>query len=100
MSVNDLAAKLGDACYGFLALNFFWGLYCVILAFRRIWQLSFGSRQKQAMFLEELTGRLDAGQYQAAAEMCANDGRALPQLAHVAIVNRDIGYDPLRQMIS
>ena len=22
MSINDLAAKLGDACYGFLALNF------------------------------------------------------------------------------
>ena len=46
MNVNDLAKTLGDACYGFLTLNFFWGLYCVIMAFRRLWQLSFSSRHE------------------------------------------------------
>jgi biopolymer transport protein ExbB len=100
MNVNDLAQKLGDACYGFLALNFLWGLYCVIMAFRRLWQLSFANRQKQNDFVGELMTKLDARQYTAAAEMCQDDPRALPQLAHVAIVNRNIGYDPLRQMLT
>jgi biopolymer transport protein ExbB/TolQ len=31
--------------------------------------------------------------------MTADDSRALPQLAHVAIVNRNIGYDALRQLL-
>jgi biopolymer transport protein ExbB/TolQ len=95
-----LAKHLGDACYAFLAINFFWGLFCVIMAFRRVWQLSFSSRQKQNQFLEELLPKLEAGQYAAAAEMCANDNRALPQLAHVAILNRDLGYDSLRQVLT
>jgi biopolymer transport protein ExbB/TolQ len=100
MNVNDLAQRLGDACYGFLALNFFWGLYCVIMAFRRVWQLSFSSRQQQAGFLGELLPKLDAGQYAAASEMCTENPRALPQLANVAILNRDIGYDALRQSMA
>jgi biopolymer transport protein ExbB len=100
MNVNDLAQRLGDACYGFLALNFFWGLYCVIIAFRRLWQLSFSSRQKQNDFVDELVTRLEAGQYTTAAEMTADDPRALPQLAHVAIVNRNMGYEPLRQILT
>src|ERR1700733_3684050 len=83
-----LAKYLGDACYGFLALNFFWGLFCVIMAFRRVWQLSFSNRKRQAEFLDELMAKLDAGQYAAASEMCVNDPRALPQLANVAIANR------------
>jgi biopolymer transport protein ExbB/TolQ len=100
MSVNDLAQRLGDACYGFLALNFFWGLFCVIMAFRRVWQLSFRNRQQQQAFMEELIPKLDAGQYSQAAEMCAEDRRALPQLANVAILNRNIGFDALKQSLT
>lgn len=100
MNVNDLAQGLGNACYGFLALNFFWGLYCVITGFRRVSQLSFGSQQKQAEFLDELMQKLHAGQFDAAAVMCEGDARALPQLTHVAILNRNIGFDPLRQLVS
>jgi len=100
MSVNDLAQRLGDACYGFLALNFFWGLFCVIMAFRRVWQMSFRNRQQQQAFMEELVPKLDAGQYAQAAEMCAEDRRALPQLANVAILNRNIGFDALKQSLT
>jgi biopolymer transport protein ExbB len=100
MSVNDLAQKMGDACYGFLALNFFWGLFSVIMAFRRVWQLSFRNRQQQQAFMEELIPKLDAGQYAQAAEMCDEDRRALPQLANVAILNRNIGFDALKQSLT
>jgi biopolymer transport protein ExbB len=97
--MNDLAQRLGLACYGFLAINFFWGLFCVIMAFRRVWQLGFRNRAKQEQFLDELMPKLEGGQYAAAAEMCAGDARALPQLAGVAIAHRNLGYDTLRQML-
>jgi biopolymer transport protein ExbB/TolQ len=100
MSVNDLADRLADATYGLLALNFCWGLYCVIMAFRRLWQLGFSSRQKQAAFLDELLPKLQARKYEAASEICAADSRGLPQLANVAIANRQIGYEPLREMLT
>jgi biopolymer transport protein ExbB/TolQ len=100
MNVNDLAQQLGNACYVFLTLNFFWGLYCVIMAWRRVGQLSFRSQQQQADFLEEIMTALHAGKYDAAAELTDGDDRALPKLGHTAIVNRKLGFEPLRQMVA
>jgi biopolymer transport protein ExbB/TolQ len=100
MSTIDLAKSLGDACYGFLAINFFWGLYCVIMGWRRVAQLSFKSQDKQAVFLNDLMEKLHAEQYTAAAEQCQNDPRALPQLSLVAITNRKIGFEPMRQFVN
>jgi hypothetical protein len=39
--VNQLAGYLDKASYGFLALNFLFGLYCVILVWRRLVELRF-----------------------------------------------------------
>jgi hypothetical protein len=41
MNVNSLAKMLGDATYGFLALNLLWGLFCAILVWRRLRELRF-----------------------------------------------------------
>lgn len=99
MNVNDLAARLGDACYGLLALNFFWGLYSIIMGWRRVAVLSFRSQEQQKAFLDELMQKLHSGQFDAAAQQCEDDPRALPQLAHLAIVNRGIGFEPLRHLV-
>ncbi len=100
MSVNDLASMLGDACYGFLALNFLWGLFCVILLWRRVLALRFGSEQSQAQFLHEVQDRLDGGDFVAAAQLCEAEDRALPQLALAAIENRELSESQLRQLIA
>ena len=100
MNVNDLAQRLGDACYIFLAINFFWGLYCVIVGWRRVRQLSFRNQEQQDQFLEQFMNSLRTHNYHAAEELSADDDRALPQLANVAVRNRDLGFDPLRQMIT
>jgi len=100
LDVNYLAACLGNACYLFLTANFLWGLYCVILLWRRIIQLRFRNQLEQAEFLAQLEHRLDAGDAAGAAEMCQADSRALPQLALVAIDNRGLGYDQIRQLIA
>jgi biopolymer transport protein ExbB len=100
MDANHLAKLLGDACYGFLAINFFWGLYHIILGYRRVKQLSFATHDAQAEFMEELMPLLQDGSYDSVEELCADDARALPQLAHLAVANRNLRLDQLRQLVS
>ena len=40
------------------------------------------------------------GRYDAVEELCQDDGRALPQLVELAVANRDLGYDQLRQVVT
>jgi len=100
MTFNDIAHMLGDACFGFLGINFVWGLYCVILSWRRTKQLKFRSHQDQEEFLNELLPRLKSGAFDEATEMCeAKSLRALPRLALTVISNRRLGYDGLREQV-
>ena len=100
MSFNQMVDYAGYSCYGFLAINFFWGLYHVIMGFRRVKELNFASHDEQAEFVDEVTESLRAGRYDAVAELCKDDGRALPQLTELAVANRGLGYDQLRQVVT
>ncbi len=100
MSINDLAKSLGDACYVFLAINFLWGLYNIIVGFRRVKELSFRSHDEQAEFMEQVLEPLRAGHYDTVTEMCDEDVRALPQLVSLAVTSRGLGYDQLRQVVT
>ena len=100
MNVNYLADQLAYSCYGFLALNFLWGLYCVILLWRRIIRLRFNNEQEQVAFLDELQGHLKSGNLDSAEQMCQSSERALPQLALSVIANRNMAYEELRQMVA
>ena len=52
--INQLAGYLDKASYGFLALNFLFGLYCVILIWRRLVELRFRRQEAEAEFIEQL----------------------------------------------
>jgi biopolymer transport protein ExbB len=99
MSINDLAAKFGDACYLFLGLNFLWGLYNVIMGFRRVKELSFGDHDEQAEFVDDIMQKMQAGRFDLIEELTGDDPRALPQLIQLAVGNRQLGYDQLRQVV-
>jgi biopolymer transport protein ExbB len=99
-SVNTFAGYMGDACYGFLGMNFLWGLFCVILLWRRILSLRFADERTQTEFLHGIQQMLDAGDFEAARNMCADDPRALPQLALAVIENRDLSESQLRQLVA
>src|SRR5215210_9231076 len=99
MNVNDIAKMLGDACYGFLALNFLWGLYNVIMGFRRVKELSFGDHDEQAEFVDDIMQKMQAGRFDLIEELTGDDPRALPQLIQLAVGNRQLGYDQLRQVV-
>ncbi len=99
MTINDLAAQLGWACYGFLALNFLWGLYNVIMAFRRVKELGFSDHDEQAEFVDDVMQKMQAGRFDLIEETTGDDPRALPQLIQLAVGNRQLGYDQLRQVV-
>src|SRR5829696_2160962 len=100
MTANAFATMLADACYAFLTINFFWGLYHLVLGYRRIKQLSFRSHEEQGEFMEEVMPLLQDRNYDAVEELCAEDARAVPQLTHMAVANRELGYDHLRQLVT
>ncbi len=100
MNMNELADKLGNSCYGFLALNFLWGLFCVILLWRRVLAMRFSSEQLQAQFLSDLQGHLNEGNFDDAVKMCETDERALPQLTLAVIENRELNESQLRQLVA
>lgn len=97
---NALVKFMANAVYGFLALNGLWGLFCVIVVWRRLTQLRFRNEARQNEFLDELEGHLSAGDFDSAAQICEHERRALPQLALLAILNRDLGYAKIRQFVA
>src|SRR4051812_22378861 len=100
MDVNRLAQMMGDACYVFLAMNLLWGLFCAILVWRRLAQLRFRSERMQSQFIDEISSYVSAGDYDTAIERCELDDRALPQLTLLALVNRDLEPNQLRQLVA
>lgn len=100
MTFNDLAKMAGDGCYILLALNFIWGLYNIIMGFRRVKELNFSDHEEQAEFVDQVIPLLQSGRYDAVEELCGDDGRALPQLTQLAVANRGLGYDQLRQVVT
>jgi biopolymer transport protein ExbB/TolQ len=100
MDVNDLAKMSGDACYVFLTINFVWGLYNIIMGFRRVKELRFSSHDEQAEFVDEVVQLLRDGRYDAVMELTGDDPRALPQLVQLAVEHRGLAPDQLRQVVT
>jgi biopolymer transport protein ExbB len=98
--VNRLAGMMGDACYIFLAMNFLWGLFCVILLWRRLRILRFPHEQAQRDFLESLEQQLERGEFAAVVENYKGETQALPQLALTVVENRDLNDSQLRQLVA
>src|SRR5690606_4657559 len=71
-----------------------------VLAFRRLSRLGFRNQQQQQAFVDETMQQLQAGQYDAIVQRCEDDDRALPQLTKLAVENRRLGYDQLRQVVT
>jgi len=100
MNVNELAKHLGDACYGFLALNFLFGLYSVILIWRRLFELRFRNQKVEGEFIGQMQELLKARDYDTATKLCDYDYRALPRLCLLMIANRELPYDQLRHIVA
>jgi biopolymer transport protein ExbB len=99
MDMSTIVSFAGNACYGALALVALWGAFCAILVWRRVAEIRFRSEQEEAEFLQQMDETLGAGDFDSAARLCEGDPRAVPQLAALAIANRDIGYGKIRSLL-
>ena len=98
--MNAIGQWLEDACYAFLALNFLWGMYCVIVLWRRVKQLRFENEEAETEFVAELQGHLSRKDWEAANELCDYDFRAVPRLTMLILANRELEFTQLRQLIT
>ncbi len=85
--------------YGLLGVLAIWGAYCAVLAWRRIGVTRFRSEKQQSEFLDEIRKLGAAHQWDAAAQRCNGDRRAVSQLAAIAIAQKDAEPAKLRQRV-
>jgi biopolymer transport protein ExbB/TolQ len=91
---------IGQLIYVVLAVLALWGAFCVIVVWRRVGQTRFRNEEEQEEFLDVLDEKLVAGDFEAATELCDQDDRAMPQLALLAVGNRDKGYRKIRTLVT
>ncbi len=97
--MDTVIQMAATACYGALALVALWGAFCSILVWRRVAQVRFRNEEEQAEFLQRVEESLAGGDFDSAAQLCEDDDRAIPQLALLAITNRDIGLAKVRTLL-
>lgn len=90
---------LGQVMYVALALVATWGAFCVVMVWNRVREKRFRNEDQQAEFLDALDEPILRGDFDAAGDMLDMDKRAMSQLAMLAIINRDIGYSKVRQLL-
>lgn len=100
MDLSALNSVVNNSVYAAEAAVALWGVFCVIVVGRRINQIRFRSEEEQTRFLDDLDERLLAGDFNGATKICDKDDRATPQLALLAIANREIGYRKVRALIT
>ncbi len=97
--MEDVLNLVSVLIYFLLAVIALWGAFCVILAWRRVSQTRFRNEREQKEFLGKLFDQVELGQFDAAAESCQGDRRAMPQLALFALAHRQLGFAQLRQRV-
>ena len=91
---------VGIVIYVALGVIALWGAFCVIIVWWRVARTRFRNEQEQGEFLDKLDENLVAGDFDSAAQLCDGDDRAMPQLALLALSNRNISYGRVRTMLT
>ena len=98
--ISGLVEFAGNSIYGLQAFDALWGAYCIIVVWRRLAQIRFKSEDQQNEFLDQVLDATSAGDFEGAAELCQDDPRIVPQLISLAIDNRDLGYNKVKQLVA
>jgi biopolymer transport protein ExbB/TolQ len=96
----DIANNSVYPAQGLVAL---YGVFCVILVFRRIFTKRFGSPAAAEQFLEQARELLAKRDFDGIAQLCdtpAYWAKAVPQLILVALANRNHDAGELRRMLA
>lgn len=96
MSIWDI---IGNTTYAVMGLVSVWGVYCLIVVYYRVREKKFRSDAMQGEFLQAMEQPLAHGDFRSASEICSDDPRALCQLSQLAVDNRSLGYNKVRQLV-
>ena len=96
-ALTELLAYLIYTALGLIAL---WGAFTVVMAWRRVGQVRFRDEAEQDELLAEVDSSVRSGRVDAAAELCADDARALPQLVILAATNRQLPLGKLSTLLA
>lgn len=91
---------LGYVIYLVLFLIALWGAYCCVMVWTRVNTKKFNSEAEQAEFLEAIEEPMVEGDFETAAEICEGDRRALCQLSQMALDNRKMGFNKVKQLVA
>ena len=101
---EDIQAQIfelvGYSIYAGLGLIALWGLYLVVVVWRRVGAKRFRSEKQLTDFLEVVKEPLLEGDFDGVAEICDRDKRAMAQLIFMAVLNRALGYVQVRQLLA
>ena len=89
----------GALIYLALGATALWGVFCIVIVWSRIAQKRFRTEDVQSEFLDTLEEPLARGDFDTVVEMCQGNDRAVPQLVQLAVLNRGIGYNKVRQLV-
>lgn len=102
MDMAKLVDFMSNLIYPMQGAIAIYGLFLTILVFRRISHKRFRSQQSADEFLDQVTIRLKARQFDGVAELCDSPpywSKAVPQLILIAMANRDRPIPKLRQLL-
>lgn len=91
MRIDVLLQIVGYTIYVGLAVIALWGVFNVILVWRRVVMTRFRDEEELDAFIEAIDEPIGAQRYDDAIAICGEDRRAMPQLALYAIMNREQG---------
>ncbi len=93
----------GPVIYVAMALAALYGVFCVVLLWRKISQKRFSSPVAAGEFLDEVRENLEAKNFDAVAEVCDSPpywSKATPQMILVALAHRDRGLSKLQTLLA
>jgi biopolymer transport protein ExbB/TolQ len=99
MDIQGLVDVVSIIIYIVLGVIALWGAFCVVMVWSRVAQKRFRNEEAQQEFVAALEEPLERGDFDSAGSICEGDPRAVPQLALLAIANRDIGFNKIRQLV-
>uniref|UniRef100_A0A7C4LNK1 MotA/TolQ/ExbB proton channel family protein n=1 Tax=Schlesneria paludicola TaxID=360056 RepID=A0A7C4LNK1_9PLAN len=103
MDFTAILDLVNNAVYPLQALVAIYGVFLVVLIFRRIAQKRFSSQTAANSFLNDIRDLVQQRQFDQAAQVCDSPpywAKAVPQLILVALANRDRPMAKLRELLA
>ena len=102
MDMTAMVDFMSNLIYPLQGITAIYGMFLTILVFRRIGQKRFRTQAAADDFLNQLSERLQARQFDGAVELCDSPpywAKAVPQLTLIALANRTKPIAKIRQLL-